>query len=242
MNYINIVINFFTLYDFIILPAISGALTLFCLANFCKNVYARQNKKLLSIARKICSYPHKTEQYANTLPKEYKRQWRAYLNSNAKQPSLMFEFVPFKNRLYLLRLVILAAITCSVYIVAFILDTTRTDYLIFQIVFWLAFTLVIIADYQLAKLHERKAKRIFARLVSELNKNLATEQVKEENLDDTIKQIRNLSECEPTNAVFDRASQLLHEKGLNGERTVEQQRKLNNALNGLLQSYTKNNA
>lgn len=239
MNYIKIIIDFITLYDCFILPAISIALALFCIVNFCKNVYRKQNKKLISATRKICAYPHKTAQYVNTLPQDYRRQWRAYVNSNAAKPSLVFEFVTIKNRLRLIRLFILTAIACSLYLVAFVLDISRTDYLIFQIVFWLAFTLVVIADRQIAKLHERKAKQIFARLVNELNDNIPTEQSKEERLDDTVKQLRNLAKCEPTNAVFDRASQLLRDKGLNGERTVAQQRKLNNALNGLLQSYTK---
>lgn len=241
MNYIKTVIDFITLYDYVFLPAISVALAIFCIANFCKNVYRKQNKKIISVTRKICSYPHKTALYANNLPKEYKRQWRAYLNGNAKQPSLMFEFVPIKNRLRMLRLFILTALVCSCFIAAFIFDTSRTDYLIFQIVFWLAFTLIVIADDQLARMHERKAKKIFARLMNELNKNAEMPQTQEEKFDDTVNKIKNLSKCDATNAVFDRASQLLREKGLNGERTVEQQRKLNGALNGLLQSYTKGN-
>ena len=239
MNYIKAIIDFITLYDCFILPAISVVLAVFCIVNFCKNAYRRQNKKLISISRKICSFPHKCAQYANTLPVEYRRQWRAYLNSNANQPSLVFEFAPIKYRVHLIRLFVLAAIASSCYIAAFILDTTRMDYLIFQIVFWLAFTLVMVADRQIAKLHERKAKQIFARLVNELNHAASTEQTKDERFDDTLNRINNLSKCQPTNAVFDRASQLLHAKGLNGERTVNQQRRLNNALNGLLQSYTK---
>ena len=239
MKYIKIIIDFITLYDYIILPAISVSLALFCIVNFCKNVYRKQNRKITAITRKICSFPDKTAQFANTLPQEYKRQWRAYLNGNAEQPSLMFEFVAIKNRLRLIRLFVLTAIVCSCYLVAFIFDTARTDYLIFQIVFWLAFALIVIADFQLAKLHERKAKKIFARFVNELNRYATKDQTKEARFDETVKELRGLSKCEPTNAVFDRASQLLREKGLNGERTVEQQRKLNGALNGLLQSYTK---
>lgn len=239
MKYIKIIIDFITLYDYVILPAISVSLALFCIVNFCKNVYRKQNRKITAITRKICSFPDKTAQFANTLPQEYKRQWRAYLNGNAEQPSLMFEFVAIKNHLRLIRLFVLTAIVCSCYLVAFIFDTARTDYLIFQIVFWLAFALIVIADFQLAKLHERKAKKIFARFVNELNRYATKDQTEEARFDETVKELRGLSKCEPTNAVFDRASQLLREKGLNGERTVEQQRKLNGALNGLLQSYTK---
>lgn len=239
MNYIKIFLDFITLYDYIFLPIIAAALAIFCLVNFCKNLYRRQNRKIVAVTRKICSFPHKADVYANGLPQEYKRQWRAYKNSDAKQPSLIFEFAPIKNRIYCLRLIILAAIVSSCYLVAFVFDLSRHDYLIFQIVFWLAFTLTMIADRLLFKYRESKAKKVFARLVNELNRALTKEQTQEEKMDDTVQQIRQLGKCEPTNAVFTRAAELLHNKGLNSDRTVSQQRKLNNALNGLLQSYSK---
>lgn len=240
MNYIKIFLDFITLYDYIFLPVIAFALALFCIVNFCKNLYHKQNRRIMSVTRKICSYPHKADVYANGLPQEYKRQWRAYRNSEAKQPSLIFEFAPIKNRIYCLRLLILAAILSNCYLVAFIFDLSRHDYLIFQIVFGLAFTLTMIADRLLFKCRESKAKKIFARLINELNRALTKEQTSEEKMDDTLQQIRQLGKCEPTNAVFTRAAELLHNKGLNsGDRTVSQQRKLNNALNGLLQSYSK---
>jgi len=239
MNYINKIIEFLTQYNFIILPCISFALLLYSVVNFCKNVYRKQNKKIIATTRKICSYPDKTAQFVTSLPQEYQRQWRAFVNGNASQPSLVFEFVTLKNKIYLLRLVIIAAILSSCYIVVFAFNTARADFLIFQIAFWLAFTLVTVADRFLYKYNGRKAKMIFARLVNELNRNATKEQTKEEKFEDTVKQIKQLQKCEPTNAVFDRASELLHSKGLNADRTVSEQRKLNSALNGLLQSYTK---
>lgn len=242
MNYINTIIQFFLQYDFVIMPAISGVLFIFAMVNFCKNVYRRQNGKIVSVTRKICSFPHKTAQFANNLPQEYRRQWRAYVNSDAKQPSLVFEFAPISNRVYLLRLVIVAAIINTLYIAIFILNPTRIDHLIFQIVFWLAFTLVMIADRAIYKCHERKAKNIFARFVNELNRTATKDQPKESKLDETVRKIRQLQRCEPTNAIFDKAADLLHDRGLQDDRTVEEQRKLNGAINGLLQSYTKHNA
>lgn len=239
MKYITIIINFVTLYDYVILPAISVSLALFCIVNFCKNVYRKQNKKILAATRKVCSYPDKTAQYVNALPAEYRRQWRAYVNGNANQPSDTFEFAPVKNRLRLIRLFVLTAIVCALYLVAFVFDVRRTDYLIFQIMFWLAFALIVIADWQLFKLRERKAKRIFARFVNELNRTACKTDKTESKSEDTVKELRELNKCEPTKAVFERAATLLRNKGLDGERTVDQQRKLNDALNGLLQSYTK---
>lgn len=239
MHYITKFIESVTRFDIILLPLISTLMLIFCLANLCKNPYRRQNRKLTAITRKICSFPHKTAQFANTLPPDYRRQWRAYQNSGAKQPSLVFEFVPRKNGLYCWRTFVLAALLNTVYIVAFALNTSHRDYLIFQIVFWLAFALLMITNKLVFDCHERKAKRVFARLLNELNRCDSKEPAQEENIDDTVKELRKLQKCEPTNAIFCKASQLLRSKGLNDERTVAEQRKLNGALNGLLQTYTR---
>lgn len=242
MKYFTYVINFIQQYDYFILPAISCALLLFCVVNFCKNVYSKQNRKITAVTRKICAYPHKAEQYSNGLPQEYRRQWRAFVNSEAKYPSLVFEFAPIKYRARLIRLIVLAAIVNSLYLVVFIADVTRYAYLIMQVVFWLAFALVMVADKLIFAAHERKAKKIFARLVNELNRACPQEQKREEVFDDTVKQLRDLQKCVPTNDVFARASELLRNKGLDNDRTASEQRKLNGALNGLLQSYTKTHA
>lgn len=239
MNYFTYVMDFMQNYDYVFMPIISCALLLFCAFNFCKNVYRKQNKKLKAVTRKICSYPHKTALYANGLPQEYRRQWRAYVNCNADMPSLAFEFAPIKYKVRLLRLIIVAAIINSLYLIAFVTDTSRYEYLIMQIAFWVAFTLIMVTDKLIFASHERKAKKVLARFLNELNRAIPYEPVKEDNVDKTVKQLNELQKCDPTNAVFDRASQLLREKGLESDRTVEQQRKLNGALNGLLQSYTK---
>ncbi|MDE7454290.1 MAG: hypothetical protein K2M64_00475, partial [Clostridia bacterium] len=110
MNYIKQFLQFVTQYDYILLPCISFALLLFCIVNFCKNVYRKQNKKITATTRKICSFPDKTEQHVSTLPQEYQRQWRAYVNGNALQPSCVFEFVKIKNKVKLLTLLILSEI------------------------------------------------------------------------------------------------------------------------------------
>lgn len=242
MNYITQFIQFLMDYDFIILPCASLAMILFCVTNFCKNVYRKQNGKLASATRKICSFPHKTAQYVNALPPDYQRQWRAYANSGASQPSLVFEFVPKRNRVRCGGLIALAAIVCACYIAAFVFDTTRFDYIVYQVAFWLAFTLVMIANKLLFTVRERKAKKVFARFVNELTRSAVKPQAKTSEVGETVKQINELQKCKPTNAVFDRASQLLREKGLNADRTPDEQRKLNNALNSLLQSYTRNPA
>ena len=239
MTYIKIVLQFLESYDYIILPIISALLAVFAVVNFAKNVYRRQNKKIIACTNKIASYPHKTAQYAAALPQEYKRQWRAYVNSGAEKPSQTFEFVAVKSRLRLIRTLILTAVFSSLYIVAFAFDTSRREYLVFQLVFWLAFALTLIAAKVLSVRNERKAKRIFARLVNELNRAMLTPQSALEQVDKTVAELKKITKQDVNDVALSRASELLHSKGLSANRSVEQQRKLNAALNGLLQSYAK---
>lgn len=239
MKYITTVLQFLEKYDVIVLSAAAALLALFAVVNFSVNVYRKQNKKITAVTNKIASFPNKTAQFTSALPPEYKRQWRAYVNSGAAKPSLTFEFAPIKNRVRLLRLFILTAVISSLYIAAFAFDTARREYIIFQIVFWLAFALIMIVNKILSVRKERKAKRIFARFVTELNRATVLPQSAAEQLDKTVAELKEINKRDVTDAALSRASELLHSKGLSANRSVEQQRKLNGALNGLLQSYAR---
>ncbi len=240
MTYIKAVLQFITDYDFIILPVISLVLVCFGVINWTRNVYRKQNKKLTACARKIASYPHKTNQYATAmLPAEYKRQWRAYVNGKAEKPSLTFEFAPVKNSICLVRLFVLAAIVSVLYVVAFAFDLSRRDYIVFKIFFWLGFSLSMVVNKLLFIRKERKAKQIFARFVAELNRYADCSKDSVAEIEETVKKLQQLKKCEVSDAVLCKASSLLRDKGLNTDRSAAQQRKLNAALNGLLQSYSR---
>ncbi len=241
MDYLIKALQFIEAYDFILLPLIALALVLFGVCNWSRNVYRKQNKKITACCRKVASYPAKTEQHIAGLPDEYRRQWRAYKNSKAAKPSLTFEFVPLKRRLILVPLFCLAAIVSALYVVVFAFNLAHVDYLIFQIVFWLGFVLSLIVNRLIAKRKQYKAKQIFARLVSELNRSADYTADNSQAVEQTVKKLQQLNKCEVTGAVLTRASELLHSKGLDTNRSVAQQRKLNTALNGLLQSYSRAN-
>ena len=186
MTYITIVLQFLESYDFIIIPVIAALLIVFAIVTFAKNVYRKQNRKIIACTDKIASYPHKASQYTSNLPAEYKRQWRAYINSGAEKPSQTFEFVAVKSKIRLVRTLILTAVCSSLYIAAFAFNTTRRDYLVFQLVFWLAFALILVVNKVLSVKRERKAKRIFARLVNELNRAVIVPQSAVEQVDKTV--------------------------------------------------------
>ena len=235
MDYIITVLEFFNDYSGIILPILLAAPLLFGFAYWLANPYRKQNKKLNACYKAICANPDRVTKYADKLPQDYRRQWRVVLNCGVK-PSLAFEFVPKNKRLRLLWLFVLAAIVGCVYIAVFFVVQQSYAYLVFQGVFQLAFGLVLVVNRAVNRHQEKRARRIFARLASQLNRCVP---IKGAAIEETVKQLRQLNRHEVNDAIVGRASELLRNKGLEANRTVEEQRKLNSALNGLLQAYSR---
>ena len=237
MYYIETALDFLNDYAIIILPILFAVLPFFGIVNWISNAYRRQNKKIKACYRGLCANPDKIQLFVYLLPEEYRRQWRAFVNSGADKASVIFEFVQKDKRPRLLWLVIVAAIVSSAYIAVFTLVEQYYSYLIFQAVYMFAFGLIMVANKAVGKHQERKARRLFARLVAELNKCYVRDAVKTK---DTVKELKQLNKHYVNDEVVDKASELLRSKGLEANRSVEQQRKLNNALNGLLQAYARN--
>ena len=238
MYYIETVLNFLNRYSLIILPILFAVVPFFGVINWICNVYRRQNKKMNAVYRGLLAKPDKINLLVYLLPEDYRRQWRAFVNSGAGKASTVFEFVKKDKRPRLLWLVIVAAMVSSAYIAVFLLVARLYTYLIFQAVYLMAFGLIMVANGAVARRQQRKAKRLFARLVAELNKCY----VREGATQDTVKELKQLNKHYVNDEVVDKASELLRNKGLETNRSVEQQRKLNRALNGLLQAYARNAA
>ncbi|MCM1395812.1 MAG: hypothetical protein NC132_06900 [Corallococcus sp.] len=236
-----IIFEFLTQYSLIVMSSAFAVLAALATVNWCANPYRSQNKKIDACRRKIAAYPDKTDKYSSMLPKEYQRQWRAYINTQADKPSLAFEFVPRKNGVYCLRLFIVAAVAMTAYIVTFFAYSARPDFIACQIAFYAAFILILVINKVIYVKRDRYARQVFARFVAELNRVSAQyEKRAEESLTETVKEINDLNKGDVTQNTLNRASELLRNKGLEGDRTVADQRKLNTALNGLLQAYSKN--
>ena len=237
MTYITTVLNFLNDYSIIILPILYMALFVYAIVNWVDNPYRRQNKKLVACYKGLCAYPDKLAKYAGMLPEDYRRQWRACVNSNTK-PSLVFEFVPKRKSARMLWLFVPVALVGLVYVAVFFVTKAYYSYLIFQLVFWLTFGLVTVASKAVERHQTKRAKQLFAKLVTMLNRT--TPLTSSEVLEDTVKQLQKLNKHQVNDSVIGKASELLRNKGLDTSRSVEQQRKLNNALNGLLQAYSRN--
>lgn len=236
MYYINTVLNFLNDYSVIILPVLFAIVFLYGIVNWLTNPYRKQNKKLTACYRSVSAYPAKITRYAEKLPEEYRRQWRACINCQAK-PALVFEFVVKRKRLRLLWLFILSAIVSSAYVAVFFATAHNFTYLVFQGVFWLAFGLVTVTNRAVNRCQQTHARKIFARLITQFNRCAPFRSCA---VEDTVKQLQQLNRHEVNDTIVGKASELLRNKGLEKNRTVEEQRKINSALNGLLQAYSRN--
>ena len=242
MEYINVVFNFLNQYSMYVWPSIALALLIFGVANWDSNVYRKQNRKFAFCSRVVASYPDKVALYANLLPEEYRRQWRAFVNSGANKPSDVFEFVRLKQKTRLVWLMVVAAICSTLYVAVFATTNRQIGYIVFQVAFWLAFGLIIVANKAIHRKNERRAKQLFGKLVALLNRAAALPQSDDAIIEETVQKLNTLKKNQVTDVVIGQASELLRGKGLEGKRSVEQQRKLNTALNGLLQAYARTSA
>ena len=239
MEYIKLILNFLNDYCLYVLPAVAVLLLIFAVVNWCCNVYRRQNKKIAYCSRIVASYPDKVGLYANLLPETYRRQWRAFVNSGAEKPSSVFEFVPLRGKIHLVWLTVIAALVGSLYVAVFVLTNAQIGYLLYQVAFWLAFGLIIVANKAIRRKNERRAKQIFGKVVSLLNSAASLPKSDDAIVDETVAKLNNLKKNDVNDVVIGEASALLRGKGLEGNRSVEQQRKINTALNGLLQAYAR---
>ena len=235
MNYINTVLNFLNDYSVIVLPVLFAIVLLYGIVNWIANPYRKQNKKLVACYKGVFSFPDKVAKYADKLPDDYRRQWRVVINCEVK-PSLAFEFVTKRKNLRLLWLFILSAVVSATYIAVFFLIKKNFSYLVFQGVFWLAFTLMAIISHVVSSHQERRARIIFARLVTQLNRCVP---IRSDTVEETVRQLQQLNRCMVDDTIIGRASDILRKKGLETNRTVGEQRLINNALNSLLQSYSR---
>ncbi len=240
MVYLEKIMQFLVAYDVIILPCLFAAVWVFGAANWCKNVYRRQNKKLRLCCSNVLMNPKYTGVYMAMLPEEYRRQWRAYVNSKAERPSLVFEFVPRKNKVIFLHLFVACALVSCVYFAIFVLDVSHKHYAVFQAAYWLAFVVVMLVNKFLFAKKEKRARQLFGKLVAQLN---ATRDISEkESNEHLVKSLNNLKKESAADFALEKASALLRQSGLENTRTPQQQRQINAALNGLLQAYSRNAA
>ncbi len=242
-------LHFLLTYQNYIFLAMFGVLTVVAAVNFIYNPYSRQNRQLKKFTKSILEKPSNLILQIKRLPKEYQRQWRAYVNSQSAKPSIVFEFVKLPKRYLLWFLQLLATVTSVVYVVAFLLSRAPTVFPT-QVAFLLAGTLVVLVNKLIERINLVQARQLFGKFVHDLNVvtsllngNNRPKQPQGQSAlqqEDCLQQPTTLPTLTLKNEdVIEKAVALLKQKGLDNPRTAEEQRKLNVALNNLLQACCK---
>ena len=243
MNYIYQFFYFLKTYDNFVMPILFLLVVAFGLVNWLCNPYRRQNKKFAKCTEKLLHPNTCNEQSLRILPKEYQRQWRAFVRSGASKPSQTMEFVPCKNPLRFLLVIVLGGLLSVGYGVLFFEDFSNTSYAWFVAVFAISLALVLIVNAQINYLNKKHAQQRFAKFVLQLNKSVMGEEfslsAKRKAVDHAISVIERNKSCAEKQQIVQSVADVLREKGLNGVRTADEQRRINQAINNLLQTYAR---
>lgn len=291
----------------IVLLAMFGILSATAFANFLHNPYCKQNAQLKRFNKKVVKNPSSVGREIRLLPKEYQRQWRAYVNSGCEKPSTVFEFVKLPTPYLLWFFHFVATATSLFYLIAAILLNYWSLFTT-QIVFLLLSVIILLVKNIIDKINLAHARKVFGRFLQDLNRiaqlckgtkqshggiadaPIANEIYNTKPLQSnfvaldahtappnkTSQPIRQsqgqnfvptellqkqpphkatvqtpqvgqnishqIAQAEPPNeTIVDKAVRILRQKGLENPRTAEEQRKLNLALNNLLQACCKQN-
>lgn len=229
-------LQFFNTYSDFFAAGMFLSLCFVAIANWTYNPYAWQNRRLDNCSRVMTLRPEHVFDQPKLLSGDYRRQWRAYLNSHADKPSAVFEFVPKRHRVLCVRLLVLSTAVAVCFAVSFAFSLTASDILVFA-VYALSLIVVLLLSRAFFLARERRAKRKFGKFVALLNKRNANCVPPASNLSEDITKINRLARTQPDDEALDKVAEILRKNGLDKTRTVEEQRKLNNAVNALLLAY-----
>lgn len=176
-NFVNVIkgdimqqlLYFLLNYKTFVLIAMFGILSITALVNFVYNPYGKQNAKLKRFNKKMLKYPSSVVTEIHLLPKEYQRQWRAYVNSGCNKPSTVFEFVKLPTPYLLWFAHFVATATSTFYFVVAIL-LNYSSLFTTQIVFLLLSAIVLIVKKIIDQINLAHARKIFGKFLHDLNR------------------------------------------------------------------------
>lgn len=209
----------------------------FAVVNWIYDQYGATNRKLRKFLSKTMFDCDKAEQYLVRLPQEYRRQWRCYVNGNAASPSVVMEFAPVRKRLLLAPLFVLCCAVCLIYVALSFVDFSKTQ-LPLVFLFCVCSSQIFVINRAVANKNERKARRLFGQTVAVLNR-YAKKTICSPDTGKVVAEINKLRNYPVTDETLAKASQILRESCPEQQRSADDQRKLNLALNSLLMAYSK---
>ena len=231
---------------FITAIATTGVCIFATLVNLFSDDY-RQMQKGFSKGRTILkktdtkSFPY--GKFFDTIPLEYKDQWQCFAESKGVLASNVFEFVSVSQKVRAIPFFVISLIVFGFYGVAFLTIEQNTHFLYVCFGGFLLLGIVAKTIFTSHKNKAKKAKTKFLKWTAYLDGYFGKERnfclgATDEEVDSVLEQIeliQSVSNCD----TIEKVAKLLQDKGLYKERTVEQQQKLNVALNRLMLTLAK---
>ena len=224
------------------------ALILFLILSIGTDAYGKDLKKILK-ATKILGQT-KDAAFADSLPLEYRFMWQTYATGANILPRDIFRFVKKKQR----KRGVISAVAAVVFAMALAVFNVALGSFDTFVIFGAAFSALFFGASLLwvnfiFSLREKKITLSVAKLVGYMDavfgKNngelTADGEIDEKATEELIEKIEFLREGGVPQFNAQKIASLLSAEKLSQKRTVEQQKKLNEALNGLVQimSFTK---
>lgn len=225
---------FNTYYDFFAI-GMFAALVLFVFVNVIGNNYAKQNQAFLRCIDLMLSHPDRAFTAADMLPQEYRRQWRAYVNGNADKPSAVMEFVPLRRPVVLVWMAVLSVLAEICFGISLAASPDNRIAQLYFVAYLLCWVVAALFMRHINNARTNTARKLFGKFVALANKQ--REMPDAPTADEVVKQISYFSKNSPDNGTLAKVADLLRKCGLDKSRTVDEQRKLNNAVNKLLLAY-----
>ncbi len=241
MIYITTALNFLNLHTKLLVTAMLATYGAYVVVNMMFGMYRQHNRALIASIAKLrhTATTGKVVPFVASVPLVYRGQWHCYTTAHSVPAVSMFTPIAATSRcrakLLLWCSIVLALLTSSV--------LARDPY---NTLAMYSLCVFVIAQWPIhALLHTVRTKqysracRIFGRWVSLVQAYFGTgdtaciQPAQPKDIEDMIQQLQLVKKCDKS-VVADKVASILGNQPQNVERTVSQQRRINNVLNELI--------
>ncbi len=248
MKYIYLTLKFLFEQNLLLFLVTFGLTVMFLFINILIDAYSSDNKKILKALKILPKCNKDYSSFAVSLPLIYQYQWQTFVKSKCAYPHDVFKFAMKKQRkvfTFLPATFVIVCLILAVYNVASGIYDQRVLYAPLCLALCLLLAVAIVQA--VFKRKTANANKIFGKLICYLdaffgkNYSLDTTFIPNDktqtaiNADELIKKVKYLRNSGVPSESAQKIANLLAEEKLDANRTVEQQRQLNLALNGLVQ-------
>ena len=236
MQYLQWFLQYATLYAVEAIGATVLLITLVAAVNLIYNVYRPINRGLKNSVGKLRNGNRDNwAAFYDSLPKQYKLLWKCYTaTGGGVYADRAIGFVEIRQKLLLKGCVALSLAVAVVYAVAFYMGYGSMEFLYaaMAVVFYCLTVLLCVKFSVIAK--RRKAERIYSHWTACVDGFFGKDYDFSLNRRVTDEDVSRVTHAVTAGKDTGRVAEILRNSNLEGQRSVEQQRKLNRALNSLV--------